>query len=130
MEIITHKKIDSDLCGLCIEARPGFSRVRLQASRIMAVDEFDLVHGGFIFGLADYSAMIAVNHPNVVLGSAEVKFQKPIKVGDIVIAEAQITETKGKKKIVSVSMKRGDEQVFEGSFTCFILENHVLKNVD
>ncbi len=126
MKIITHKKIDSDLCGSPLEVREGFSRVRLQTSKIMAADEFDLVHGGFIFGLADYAAMIAVNHPNVVLGAAEVRFEKPVKVGGALVAEAQVTETKGKKKIVSVNVKRDSEQVFEGKFTCFVLEKHVL----
>ena len=92
----------------------------------MSVDTHQLVHGGFIFGLADYAAMIAVNDPNVVLGSADVKFLKPVKVGDKVIAEADTIEVKGKKHTVTVEVKREDESVFSGQFTCFVLEKHVL----
>lgn len=32
----------------------------------MAADEYRLVHGGFIFGLADYAVMLAINEPTVV----------------------------------------------------------------
>jgi uncharacterized protein (TIGR00369 family) len=92
----------------------------------MAVDDFGLVHGGFIFGLADYAAMIAVNHPNVVLGAADVKFLKPVKIEETVIAEATVQERSGKKHIVSVTVKKGEETVFEGTFTCFVLKEHVL----
>jgi acyl dehydratase len=41
--------------------------------------------------------MIAVNHPNVVLGAAEVKFLKPVKAGETVIAEAKVKKRKVKK---------------------------------
>ncbi|MBU3915901.1 PaaI family thioesterase [bacterium] len=127
MEITTHNKINNRLCGLPLETRKGYSRVGMKTDEIMAVDESGLVHGGFIFGLADHAAMIAVNHPNVVLGSSEVKFQKPVKVNDILIAEAKVTEIKNKKQSVGVAVKRGSDVVFEGSFTCFVLDKHVLE---
>ena len=49
-----------------------------------------------------------------------------VKVGDVVIAEAKVTEEKGKKKLVAVTMRRGEEEVFTGTFTCFVLPKHVL----
>jgi acyl-coenzyme A thioesterase PaaI-like protein len=48
----------------------------------MAVDDRGLVHGGFVFGLADHAAMLAVNDPNVVLGAASTRFLKPVRVGE------------------------------------------------
>ena len=80
-----------------------------------------------MFGQADYAAMIAVNHPNVVLGGADVKFLKPVKVGETLIAEARVTEVKGKKNTVTVSVLRDDDKVFDGTFICFVLEKHVLE---
>ena len=126
MNILTHQKINFNLCGEPIEVEMDYSRVKFYALPEMAVDEKDLVHGGFIFGLADYSAMIAVNDPNVVLGAADVKFLKPVCVGDEIYAEAHVIETKGKKRSVSVIVKRGHDAVFEGKFICFVLEKHVL----
>jgi len=126
MNILTHERIDPELCGRPLEIREGYSRVEFHAAPRMAVDEFQLVHGGFIFGLADYAAMIAVNHPNVVLGSAEVKFLKPVKVEDVLTAEAQTEAVEGKKRPVRVLVRRGEEVVFEGRFTCFVTTQHVL----
>ncbi len=126
MEISTHQKISESLCGTMEFLKQGHSRVSLTATDIMAVDESGLVHGGFVFGLADYAAMIAVNHPNVVLGGADVTFLKPVKVGESLTAEARIQEEKGKKKDVLVEVSRGDQKVFEGRFSCFVLEKHVL----
>lgn len=123
---MTHQKIDQELCGKPIELETDFSRVELVATQRMAADDTGLVHGGFIFGLADYAAMIAVNHPNVVLGGAEVKFLKPVKVGERVVAEADIERRKDSKITVQVSVLRDKEEVFSGVFTCFILEKHVL----
>ncbi len=126
MAIQTHLGIDQALCGKPLTVRDGFSSVALNTTERMAADDTGLVHGGFIFGLADYAAMIAVNHPNVVLGAASVKFLKPVRVGDVVIAEAIVDEPSGKKHAVKVTVKKGDESVFEGVFTCFVLDKHVL----
>jgi len=127
MNIQTHRKIDHDLCGRPLGIEDGFSRVEMLTTADMAVDESGLVHGGFIFGLADHAAMIAVNHPNVVLGAAEVRFLKPIKSGETVIAEARVENRSGKKHIVTTMVKRDDDTVFDGTFTCFVLDRHVLE---
>lgn len=126
MEIQTHQQIDAPLCGTPLKFESGFSQVRLEAIETMTVDDKGLIHGGFVFGLADYAAMIAVNDPNVVLGSADVKFIKPVKLGDTMIAEATLERSEKSKRIVDVSVKVGDKIVFAGSFVCFILKNHVL----
>ncbi len=126
MNIRTHKEIDRKLCGSPLLVEDGLSRVELTVTKNMAVDETGLVHGGFIFGLADYAAMIAVNHPNVVLGAAEVKFLKPVKMGETVTAEARVEQREGKKHKVSVVVSSVDENIFSGVFTCFVLDKHVL----
>ena len=125
-EILTHKKIDQGLCGTPLTLEEGFSRVELLTIESMAADDTGLVHGGFIFGLADYAAMIAVNHPNVVLGAADTKFLKPVRVHETVVAEARVISEKGKKRAVQVRVEAAGDAVFEGEFTCFVLNQHVL----
>jgi len=93
----------------------------------MIVDNHGLIHGGFIFGVADYAAMLAVNYPNVVLGSASVEFLQPIKIGETMHAEANVTQTQGKKRTVSVLVRVRHKEVFKGLFTCFVLKKHVLR---
>ena len=124
--IQTHQKINQECFGTPIFLEEGASRVELHTISSMAVDESGLVHGGYIFGLADYAAMIAVNHPNVVLGSSDMKFLKPVRAGETVIATATAEARQGKKQIVAVAVTRKEEIVFSGSFTCFVLDKHVL----
>lgn len=126
MNIDTHCQIDQSLCGKPLFVEGGISQVQLVTTPQMAADDQGLVHGGFIFGAADYAAMIAVNHPHVVLGSSEVKFLKPVRMGETVIARAQVLEVKGKKYRVSVSVTKDGEELFQGMFTCFVLDKHVL----
>jgi len=126
MNIRTHDLIDPSLCGKPLSLGDGSSQVELVTTPAMAADEHGLVHGGFIFSAADYAAMIAVNHPHVVLGASDVKFLKPVRVGDTVLAQAQVREVEGKKYWVSVSVTKDAEAVFQGMFTCFVLDKHVL----
>ena len=125
MKIVTHQAIDQFLCGRPLAVEAGLSRVELETLPSMAADASGLVHGGFIFSLADYAAMIAVNHPNVVLGAADVKFLKPVRVGDTVRAEARLQEVQGKKHWVAVSVVQHEDIVFQGMFTCFVLDQHI-----
>ena len=126
MDINTHLLINRKLCGTPMDLQQDFAQVEMTASDAMSADATGLVHGGFIFGMADYAAMLAVNDPNVVLGAAEVTFLKPVAVPETVVAEARVSHKKGKKQTVDVVIKRNNEKVFEGVFTCFVLEKHVL----
>ena len=94
----------------------------------MCVDLNVLIHGGFTFSLADYAAMLAVNHPYVVLGSASVKFIAPVKKGEVMYAEAKVIRAEGRKTSVSVEVTANDKIVFNGEFICFSLDRHVLEN--
>jgi acyl-coenzyme A thioesterase PaaI-like protein len=126
----THRAIDPRLVGTPLDLADGSSQVVLVTVPEMAADERGLVHGGFVFGLADYAAMLAVNHPNVVLGSSEVRFLKPVVVGERLVASAAVdkTEERGGKKIrVQAVVRRGEEEVLIGSFLCFTPERHVLE---
>ncbi|WP_456396076.1 hotdog domain-containing protein [Desulfurobacterium sp.] len=125
--ISTHEKINRRLCGKPVKVAENMAEVILEMADEMAADEKGLVHGGFIFGLADYAAMLAVNHPNVVLGAATVKFLKPVKVGDKLKAVASVVEARGKKYKVMVKVKKGDDTVFEGEFIAIVPERHVLE---
>lgn len=127
MKSRTHLLADPSLCGEAIELREGFAQAELEIDDRMVVDEQGLVHGGFVFGLADYAAMLAVNDPNVVLGGAEVRFLKPAQPGTRVVATARIVETSGRKRTVAVEASVDSVKLFEGTFQCFVLDQHVLK---
>jgi uncharacterized protein (TIGR00369 family) len=126
MEPKTHLALSARLCGVVRELKVGHAEVELEVTDEMRADTRGLVHGGFIFGLADYAAMLAINEPNVVLGSAETRFSAPVRVGEKLLARARVLGVEGKRQRVEVKVTREQAQVFEGTFVCFVPAHHVL----
>jgi len=100
--------------------------VDLVATKDMVVDDEGLVHGGFTFGLADYATMLAVNHPYVVIGSADVKFTAPVRLGERMRGTAMVKERDGKCRVVTVEVQVEGKIVLRGAMNCYILDRHVL----
>jgi len=123
----THLSIDTALCGQPTAIGPGSCTVELLLGERMKADEHGLVHGGFVFGAADYAAMLAVNEPTVVLGGAQVNFLKPSSVGERLRFEARVVLSKGRRHEVEVTGRNAaGETVFSGTFKCAVPEAHVL----
>lgn len=132
----THQQIDPTLSGQPIDLADGRSVVELTTSEAMRADEHGLVHGGFVFGLADHAAMLAVDEPTVVLAAAEVRFTAPVEVGERLEAHAEVEWSEGRKRRVAVTVRRaaaagetGGAPVLTGSFECYVPEHHVLQAV-
>jgi len=126
MEVNTHGKADARLLGTPVLLEKGTAVIELTATEEMAVDDRGLIHGGFTFGLADYAAMLAVNDPLVVLGSADVKFTAPVKVGESMVATGVVEAVDSGRRDVSVEVSVGEKVVLEGTMTCYVLQRHVL----
>lgn len=126
MEVNTHERADPRLLGTPVLLEKGTAVVELTATEEMAVDDRGLIHGGFTFGLADYAAMLAVNDPLVVLGSADVKFTAPVKAGEIMVATGVVEAVDGRRRDVSVEVSVGERVVLEGTMACYVLQRHVL----
>ena len=128
----THLAIDRRLVGEPLDLGEGTARAVLTLRPEMAADDRGLVHGGFAFGLADYAAMLAVNHPLVVLAGASMKFLAPTQVGERLVAEARVVETTGRKRRIEVTVRREEEAqdrqdvVASGEFLAVIPDRHVL----
>ncbi len=123
----THLMIHKNLCGELLELKQSYAKVSLLATLEMSVDEYKLVHGGFVFGAADFAAMAAVNDPNVVLVEANCKFMAPIEVGKVVVFEANSSHENTRTRFVNVIGRIGDVKAFEGDFKAVILDKHVLR---
>ena len=123
----THEKINIDLCGEVIKLERGYVEVRLITTPEMIADSIGLIHGGFIFGAADYAAMLAVNEKNVVLVGSDCQFLSPVKFHDEVNVIAKVRHKEGRKRNVHVEAFVLDIKVFEGEFKTVVTERHVLK---
>lgn len=126
MDVRTHHALDRELCGTPEALAEGTATVSMTTTDRMQADAHALVHGGFVFGLADHAAMLAVNEPTVVLGAAELRFVAPVTVGQRLVATARVAEVAGKKHLVDVEVHAGDTVVLTGRLTCFVPSRHVL----
>lgn len=122
----THEGISERLCGTVLELQPGRARVRWVAVEECSADAHGLVHGGFVFGVADYAGMLAVNEPTVVLAKANVSFLKPVRVGDVVEAQAVAESSDGKKRTVAVEVSVAKQVVLRCELVAAVLDRHVL----
>lgn len=125
--LITHIKVNTNFSGEVVEIYPGYAKVVLDTTEVMSADELGMVHGGFIFGAADFAAMAAVNEPNVVLASCTCLFLSPVRVGDKVSFSAEEHQKEGRKRTVNVKGYVYDIKVFEGEFKTIITDRHVLR---
>jgi uncharacterized protein (TIGR00369 family) len=126
----THLGIDAAWCGTPVELRDGAAEVELLTLPAMAADERGLVHGGFVFGLADYAAMLAVNDPLVVLAEAHAAFERPVRVGDRLQASATVVASEGRRRAVDCTVRGPAGEVLRCHFSCVIPSRHVLERRD
>ncbi|MEA2111969.1 MAG: PaaI family thioesterase [Campylobacterota bacterium] len=122
----THLKINHALSGDIEELKDGYAKIVLSTTEDMRADDAGLVHGGFIFSAADFSAMAAVNDKNVVLAASTCQFLAPVRVRDLVVFEATVRHKEGRKRNIHVKGYSSEVKVFEGEFKTVITEHHVL----
>ena len=123
----THTKVKTTLIGNLVELSKNASKVILQTTQDMSVDDFGLIHNGFIFGSAEYAAVAAINEPNVVVIGCRSKFFAPARIGDLVSFEAKGRFEDARKREVKVVGAINDIKVFEGVFQAILLEKHILE---
>ncbi len=69
-----------------------------------------MIHSSFTIGLANYAAMLAVNHPFVFLGVSECRFLDPVKVGESMTPLA-VSGKQRESRDLSVYVNVGDVKV-------------------
>lgn len=126
MELKTHLGIRPELCGSIYRLEPDCCEVHLPTTPQMVADAEGLVHGGFVFGAADFAAMALLNTPFVVLAGAECRFLRPVKVGQTVVCTATLKASEGRKALVDVVATCEGTAVFQATFKCARLDRHVL----
>lgn len=123
----THERVNNNLCGEVLVLERGYVETKLRTIPEMLADDIGLIHGGFIFGAADYAAMLAVNEKNVVLVASNCQFLSPVKLHNEVKFVARVRHKEGRKRNVNVEGYVLDIKVFEGEFKTVVTEHHVLK---
>ena len=126
LKLNTHLKFQKKF-GRLVELKEDSAKVILETTEEMLVDGKGLIHGGFIFGAADFCAIATVNEPFVFLVRSQSEFMAPVKVGDIVEFVSGVLIKEKRKQEIKVIGYLNEIKVFEGVFGCVVLDKHVLK---
>jgi len=95
-----------------VSVGPGTATLAMTVREDMA-NGHGIGHGGLTFTLADSAFAFACNSHNrrTVAASAEIRFHKPVRVGDRLVATAAEVQRGATTGEYAVSVTRGDELV-------------------
>ena len=94
----------------------------LETTPEMAFERTGVVRGHHIFAQADSLAIALIDAEMVLTGLANVKFRRPVHVGEKLVAKAEVLRQKGNKFVVLVTTRVGRDDVFRGKFLVFAVE--------
>jgi acyl-CoA thioesterase len=103
----------SQALGMSIdEVGPGTATLRMTVRDDM-VNGHDIGHGGLTFTLADSAFAFACNSYNrrTVAAGAEIRFRRPTRSGDVLVANAVERERSGRDGTYDVTVTAGAEVV-------------------
>ncbi|WP_082044000.1 hydroxyphenylacetyl-CoA thioesterase PaaI [Mobilicoccus massiliensis] len=89
------------------DTRLGHARVRMTVDRRM-VNGHDICHGGYLFTLCDSAFALACNasgRPTVAAG-CDIDYLEPVRLGDVLVAEAAERLVRGRSGITDVTLTR------------------------
>ena len=97
-----------------VEVGPGTATLKLELTDQM-VNGHDIGHGGITFTLADSAFAFACNSYNqvTVAASAEIRFRRPTRLGDDLVAIATERSREGRDGVYDVTVTVGDDVVAE-----------------
>lgn len=112
-----------EIVGELLDVSLGKSAISvLEVTPEMAFERSGIIRSQYIFAQADSLALALIDAPKVVTGIADLKFKKPAKVGDKLVAKAQVIRVKGQKSVVLVETRVNGEEILRAKFLVFALD--------
>lgn len=117
------------LIGELLETTPGKHTYSLLIiGPDMAAPQTGEVRPYFLVAQAHSAALQIFPQPDMVaVSSANVKFLRPVKVGEKLLASAELVESRGDQHKIKVITRAGQQKVFRATF--HMLTNHLRENV-
>ncbi len=96
-----------------LERGDGFSKVRAVPGE-SALNGADIVHGGYLFSLADYAFALASNTDDrlALSASASINYIAPCPAGRPVFASAKIVAGAGRGAVFDITIGDGEGHVY------------------
>lgn len=94
----------------------------LETGDDMVFERSQVVRGQFIFAQAESLAIALVDADVVLTGLANVKFKRPVAVGEKLVSKGEVIRRRGSHYVVLVETRSGTEKVFRGKFSVFVVD--------
>lgn len=109
-----------EVIGDLIEVNLGESGLSiLDTVEGMGFARTKIVRGHHIFAQANSLAVAIIDAPVALTGSVEMRFLRPVTVGERLVAKAEVVAADGRRYVVEVQTKAGGDEVFWGRFVIF-----------
>ncbi len=95
----------------------------LETTEDMSFSRSDIVKAHYIFSHAASLAVAIIDAAVVLIGLANIKFKRPVRVGERLVAKAEILRRIRNNYVVAVVTRVGTETVFRGKFVVFVEES-------
>lgn len=121
---LTVKSLDNqELIGELLELVIGERACsKLLIDESMALTKARIAHEHYLFAQANSLAIALVDAPIVLTGSVELKFLRPVQLGDVVVAVGKVQKRKRNKYWVQISVHVGSEEVLRGEWVLFAID--------
>jgi acyl-coenzyme A thioesterase PaaI-like protein len=113
------KEIVGELIDIALGER-GISM--LETTEEMVFERSRVVRGQYIFAQAESLAIALIDADVVLTGLANVKFKRPVTVGEKLVAKGEVIRRRGSHYVVLVETKSGVDKVFRGKFSVFVVD--------
>jgi acyl-coenzyme A thioesterase PaaI-like protein len=114
---------EEEVMGELIDLELGKQAISvLETKQELAFKRTGIVRGHHLFAQANSLAVALVDAPVALTGTCTVRFCKPVKVGQRLVAKAEVIEKKKNKYTVEVRTKVGQHEILVGTFVVFALE--------
>ncbi len=107
----------TEVVGDVIDLNRGHSGISLlKITEDMVFARNKIAKGHFIFSQANSLALALIDSPLAVTGVANVKYKVPVKVGEMLVAKAEVIKQRSNKFFVWVKTRNEKQEVFRAKF--------------
>ena len=115
---------DQELIGELLELVIGeraCSKLMIDESMVLA--KARVARGHYLFAQANSLAIALVDAKVALTGHVELKFIRPVQLGEVVVAKGIVHRRKKNKYWVQISVRVGSEEVLKGNWILFAIED-------
>lgn len=114
----------SDLVGELIDLELGKSGISvLSVSADMVLEKTGIARAHYMYAQANSLALAVIDAPAALTGVANVKYKRPIRINERLVAKAEVIRQRGNNSIVWVKTRNDREEVFRAKFLIVSLED-------